>query len=160
MQSIVQIMFLLCLILVVDDRFQDNPLVTGESQILFYAGVSLLDDNTGLPIGTICVLDHEPKNLSEGQINSLQALSRQTMKLLELRANKLKLEKNIALLEKKNQDLERFAYSAAHDLKSPLSNISGLSTLLIESYEDKIDGEAIEVIGLIKKFSIEAKRYD
>ncbi|MCF6141121.1 ATP-binding protein [Flavobacterium sp. K77] len=140
-----------------DTRFQDNPLVTGESQILFYAGVSLLDDNTGLPIGTICVLDHEPKNLSEGQINSLQALSRQTMKLLELRANKLKLEKNIALLEKKNQDLERFAYSAAHDLKSPLSNISGLSTLLIESYEDKIDGEAIEVIGLIRSSALKLK---
>ncbi|MBQ0909036.1 GHKL domain-containing protein [Flavobacterium sp. F-328] len=141
----------------VDDRFQDNPITKGEAPILFYAGVSLIDDATGLPVGTICVLDHQPKNLSEGQINSLQALSRQTMKLLELRANKLKLEKNIALLEKKNQDLERFSYSAAHDLKSPLSNISGLSTVLIESYENKIDGEAIEVIGLIKSSALKLK---
>lgn len=140
-----------------DTRFQDNHLVTGESQILFYAGVSLLDDNTGLPIGTICVLDHEPKNLSEGQINSLQALSRQTMKLLELRANKFKLEKNIALLEKKNQDLERFAYSAAHDLKSPLVNISGLSTHLIDNYEGKIDSEVIEIIDLINTSSLKLK---
>ena len=141
----------------IDERFKNNPLITGDSKILFYAGVSLLDDNTGLPVGTICVIDHQPKNLNEGQINSLQALSRQTMKLLELRANKLKLEKNIALLEKKNQDLERFAYSAAHDLKSPLSNISGLSTLLIDSYETKVDGEAIEIISLIKSSAIKLK---
>lgn len=140
-----------------DVRFKDNPLVNGDMQIGFYAGVSLLDDRTGLPIGTICVIDHQPKNLSNNQINSLRALSTQTMKLLELRDKNNKLKKNIALLEKKNQDLERFAYSAAHDLKSPLVNISGLSAHLIDAYEGKIDSEVIEIIDLINTSTLKLK---
>lgn len=140
-----------------DARFKDNPLVNGEMQIGFYAGVSLLDDRTGLPIGTICVIDHQPKNLSNNQINSLRALSTQTMKLLELRDKNNKLKKNIALLQKKNQDLERFAYSAAHDLKSPLVNISGLSAHLIDDYEGKIDSEVIEIIELINTSALKLK---
>ncbi len=140
-----------------DVRFKDNPLVNGDMQIGFYAGVSLLDDRTGLPIGTICVIDHQPKNLSNNQINSLRALSTQTMKLLELREKNNKLKKNIALLEKKNQDLERFAYSAAHDLKSPLVNISGLSAHLIDDYEGKIDSEVIEIIDLINTSALKLK---
>jgi GAF domain-containing protein len=83
----------------IDERFHNNPLVTGYLNTVFYAGVSLIDDVSGLPIGTICVLDHKPKSLDKDQIASLQALSKQTMKLLELRANKLKLERTIALLE-------------------------------------------------------------
>lgn len=140
-----------------DARFKDSPLVNGEMQIGFYAGVSLLDDRTGLPIGTICVIDHQPKNLSNNQINSLRALSTQTMKLLELREKNNKLKKNIDLLEKKNQDLERFAYSAAHDLKSPLVNISGLSAHLIDDYEGKIDSEVIEIIELINTSALKLK---
>lgn len=140
-----------------DVRFQDNPLVKGDLQIGFYAGVSLLDDRTGLPIGTICVIDHQPKNLSNNQINSLRALSKQTMKLLELRAKNNNFKKSITLLEKKNQDLERFAYSAAHDLKSPLVNISGLSAHLIDNYEGKIDSEVIEIIDLINTSALKLK---
>ncbi|MFT5252967.1 MAG: GAF domain-containing protein [Flavobacteriales bacterium] len=55
----------------------------------------------GLPLGTICVIDHKPKTLSPAQINSLKALSEQTMKLLELKLSKQELEKSLAALEKK-----------------------------------------------------------
>jgi signal transduction histidine kinase len=139
-----------------DIRFHDNPLVTGEMNVVFYAGVSLVNDNF-LPLGTICVIDHKPNSLSANQIKSLEALSQQTMRLLELRVNKTKLEDALHNLENKNKDLEEFAYTAAHDLKSPLANISGLTDFLIENYNDNIDEEGIEIIQLIKSSSLKLR---
>lgn len=139
-----------------DARFFDNPLVKGAENVIFYAGVSIKNLN-GLPLGTICVIDHKPKILTEDQKVALQALADQTMKLLELRLNKIELKKTVVALKKKNDDLERFAHIAAHDLKSPLANISGLSYFFIENYGDSIDQEAIEVINLIKSSSVKLK---
>ena len=139
-----------------DARFHDNPLVTGPKNIVFYAGASIKNLN-GLPLGTICVIDHKPKILTEAQKIALQALADQTMKLLELRLHKIELEKTMAELTRKNDDLERFAYIAAHDLKSPLANISGLSDFFLKSYSKSIDEEGIEIINLIKSSSIKLK---
>ena len=136
-----------------DTRFRDNPLVSGTNNIVFYAGASIKNLN-GLPLGTICVIDHKPKTLTEAQKTALQALADQTMKLLELRANKIELDKTMFALKKKNDDLERFAYIAAHDLKSPLVNISGLTDFFMENYGNLIDLEGIEVINLIKSSTV------
>lgn len=101
-----------------DARFFNNPLVNGDENVIFYAGVSIKNLN-GLPLGTICIIDHKPKILTEDQKVALQALADQTMKLLELRLNKIELKKTVVALKKKNDDLERFAHIAAHDLKIP-----------------------------------------
>ena len=139
-----------------DTRFRDNPLVSGTNNIVFYAGASIKNLN-GLPLGTICVIDHKPKTLTEAQKTALQALADQTMKLLELRANKIELDKTMFALKKKNDDLERFAYIAAHDLKSPVVNISGLTDFFMENYGNLIDLEGIEVINLIKSSTVKLK---
>lgn len=131
-----------------DFRFHDNPLVTGDSNAVFYAGAPLTSKN-GLPLGTLCVIDHKPNILSKTQINSLSALSNQVMNLLELRKNKFLLEKTLKDLEDKNHELERFAYIAAHDLKSPLINISSLAQIFIEDYKLSIDAEGLELLELI-----------
>ncbi len=67
-----------------DARFKTNPLVTGATGIRFYAGAPLrtADD---VAIGTLCVLDTEPRSLSDEQRKSLEALARQVMSHLELR---------------------------------------------------------------------------
>ena len=67
-----------------DRRFADNALVTGEPHVRFYAGIPLINPE-GLALGTLCVVDHQPRRLSAKQQEALQALSRQVMALLELR---------------------------------------------------------------------------
>jgi two-component sensor histidine kinase len=67
-----------------DDRFCDNPLVTGDPRLRFYAG-ALLETPEGFPLGTVCVLDYKPRNLSETQKDFLRLMANQVMKLLELR---------------------------------------------------------------------------
>jgi PAS domain S-box-containing protein len=68
-----------------DPRFKDNPLVTGEPHLRFYAGASLLTRD-GLPLGTLCVLDHESRlGITPEQAQVLQALAKQVMTQLEHR---------------------------------------------------------------------------
>lgn len=67
-----------------DPRFACNPLVIGEPHIRFYAGV-LLKSEEGVPIGTLCVLDFRPRDLTQLQLDTLQILSRQVMAQLNLR---------------------------------------------------------------------------
>lgn len=67
-----------------DSRFDCNPLVTGKPHLRFYAG-ALLRTAEGLPIGTVCVLDYQPRELSEVQQRTLRVLARQVMAQLEMR---------------------------------------------------------------------------
>lgn len=67
-----------------DPRFAGNPLVTGEPGIRFYAGAPLVTAD-GLPIGTVCVIDREPRALSAAERKALQSLARQVVAQLELR---------------------------------------------------------------------------
>lgn len=47
-----------------DSRFADNPMVTGEPFIRFYAGKSLYDHESNLPVGVFCIKDHKPREMS------------------------------------------------------------------------------------------------
>lgn len=67
-----------------DVRFVDNPLVTGDSDIRFYAGAPLLTPE-GVALGALCVLDHVPRQLTQRQQDALGVLSRQVMAQMELR---------------------------------------------------------------------------
>lgn len=67
-----------------DPRMADNPLVTGDPALRFYAGVLLRAEN-GLPIGTLCVLGHAPNALTPQQRGNLRVLARQVMVQLDLR---------------------------------------------------------------------------
>lgn len=139
-----------------DERFFDNPLVTGNPHVIFYAGVPLVDEDN-LPLGTLCVIDHQPKLLSQSQVKALKALAKQVMNLMELRKTKYTLENSLREMEQVNTELERFAYIAAHDLKSPLRNIKNLTGFLLESQGSKLDQDGLELISLIEKSSDKLK---
>ena len=67
-----------------DERFHDNPLVVGHPHIRYYAGapVTLSD---GLVMGTVCVIDQQPRRLTEAQLQELRMLALVAAKLLEFR---------------------------------------------------------------------------
>src|ERR1700722_10703324 len=73
-----------------DIRFLNNPLVAHEPKIRFYAGVPLKDAR-GLGLGALCVMDHQPRRLSNAQRQGLESLGRLAMALLEQRRGERRL---------------------------------------------------------------------
>jgi diguanylate cyclase (GGDEF)-like protein/PAS domain S-box-containing protein len=67
-----------------DARFAGSPLVCGHPNIRFYAGCPLISPE-GFALGTLCVIDHTPRQLSDADADTLRRLSRQLTHLLELR---------------------------------------------------------------------------
>lgn len=103
-----------------DPRFQNNPLVSGEPHLRFYAG-ALLNSSEGLPLGTLCVLDYEPRQLTEEQKHALTVLARQVMTTLELRKASHALRQRLiesealrATVERKRQRLSNILSGLGH----------------------------------------------
>lgn len=85
-----------------DERFHDNPFTTGEAQIVFYAGVPLVNPE-GYPLGTLCVIDHRPRTLTDNQLLSLKALGKWVSNQFELRKAKLELAVKEQTLKRTHQ---------------------------------------------------------
>lgn len=105
-----------------DERFKDNPLVTGEPKIKFYAGAPLILEND-IRVGTLCVIDKEPRVLTEQQKLSLLALSRQVVAQLNLR---LKIMKMSSLDKAKDE----FLAMVSHELRTPITSLDGSLKIL------------------------------
>lgn len=140
-----------------DERFKGNPLLT-EQNAIFYAGVPLINPE-GFPLGTICVFDHEPRNLTNKQIEALKLLAKQVIKLFELRRKNIMLKKTKEDLKEQNEKLKLFASHVSHDLKSPLANIISLTDLLREENKDKLSLDSLEYLNYIEESTTILKDY-
>ena len=81
-----------------DKRFVDNPLVTGDPYIRFYAGAPLVTED-GAALGTLCVADYKPRDITPEQQQALMALARQVMQLFHLRSANHLLQRNAENLQ-------------------------------------------------------------
>jgi len=139
-----------------DIRFVDNPLVTGYPNVIFYAGVPLINP-AGFSLGTICVIDNKPRELSEKQLDSLRSLSNQAVRLLEFKKMNKMLQESQKEIQTRNDELEQFAYVVSHDIKSPLNNIISLTTFFTNDQKGKIDSEGEQIIKHITNSSLRLK---
>ncbi|NOU01073.1 MAG: EAL domain-containing protein [Gallionella sp.] len=105
-----------------DERFKDNPLVTGEPYIRFYAGMPIVLQG-GEAIGTLCVVDHQPKQLNKLQKLALQVLTHNITAELEKRAHVVALNDEIA----RRKEAEVYIMQiATHDRLTNLPNRAAL----------------------------------
>jgi len=107
-----------------DERFAENPLVVSEPKVRFYAGATLMTD--GQALGTLCVVDRVPRELSPEQLEALRALSRQVLAQLELGRNLMRLERSLAARDRAEVEKEL----TLRELKAALANIRTLEGLL------------------------------
>lgn len=121
-----------------DIRFKDNPLVTGDPNIVFYSGVPLVSSK-GHALGTLCVIDHKPNKLNEKQTEALASLAGQVLKLLELHKKNQDLEKSNVLIKNYADQMEQFAYMASHDLKEPLRTVRIFTEKMERSLTSQLD---------------------
>jgi len=87
-----------------DERFRNNPLVVSEPHIRFYAGAPLINGD-GYALGTLCVVDRSPRELTFDQKEALRALSRLVLAQLEFRRNLILLKE--ALNDRTKEEHER-----------------------------------------------------
>jgi len=127
-----------------DPRFADNPQVDCPDGVRFYAGAPLVTTE-GYALGTLCVVDAEPRRLDVEQLQALRALARQATSQMELRRHAVVLASTTARLQELERRKDDLAGLIGGDLRAPLH--------LIGSYLGNLgatgrhDAELAELVG-------------
>lgn len=138
-----------------DIRFAENPLVTGDPNIRFYAGAPLITQH-GYRLGTICIIDFQPRVVTDQQILLLtlvaEMIVRQmegqiTVDLLSEQTQQLALAKRQA--EEASQAKSEFLASINHELRTPMNAILGFAQLLLDNPLENLSEQQRQSVGFI-----------
>lgn len=121
-----------------DERFHDNPLVTGGPNVKFYAGAPLILRNN-IRVGTLCVIDDHARPFSELQRQALEALARQVVSQLELRLQ-------LQALTRLDRTKDEFVSMVNHELRTPLTSINGSLALIRNLVTGEIPPQAMQLV--------------
>lgn len=136
-----------------DPRFENNPQVTGDPFIRFYAGAPLTTED-GFNLGALCVISDQPRELDDKQKYMLSILARAVVKEMELRSElnfRTKLEQDLrtaraeALFAAKAKS--QFLSIMTHELRNPLNALLGFTHLLDA---EPLEGSTRELVDGIK----------
>ena len=141
-----------------DERFRDNPFVTGViGDVRFYATHQLVTPN-GIVIGTLCVFDTVARQLTDDQERAIVALADRVVDLLELELRTRELAATVSQLElaraelqRSNEHLAGFAGQVSHDLLNPLTAVSMSLRLVGEQLEDPAAVDAAQLGWLVTR---------
>jgi signal transduction histidine kinase len=126
-----------------DARFSDNPMVDVDGGIRFYAGAPLVTTE-GHALGTLCVVDSEPRRMDVEQLQALRALARQVTSQMELRRHAVALANTTARLQELERRKDDLAGLVGGDLRAPLRLISAyLENLGRTGYHDADLGDLV-----------------
>ena len=144
-----------------DPRFADNPLVTGDFHLRFYAGAPLVS-STGHAVGALCVIDHVARQFSDAQRDALQVLGRQIVAQMELRRDLVVMRRQVEqeITDRRRAEFERETATAAakaraeflavmsHELRTPMNGVIGMTELMFATDLSEEQRDYLETIQL------------
>src|SRR5450830_508716 len=120
-----------------DERFFDNPLVTGAPDIRFYAGIPLITSD-GYGLGSLCVIDQTPRTLTQEQRNALKKLGKQVVNKIELRLVMQELAEKTAFYDTLLRSADKAIIS---------TTVDGIITSFNLGAEEMLGYKAEELVG-------------